>query len=117
MLFKIGHDFVYIFLSIANQNKLTSFSHVLYLCHWSIKGGFPAKIDQSLVSPLLIISTCFSSYPDMAWYLYCCDDHKYIYVKIFRKKFAINKLAALNSSSSQTGSAIVTTRDHASASF
>ena len=31
-----------------------SFSHVLYPCNWLIKGGFPAKIDQSLVfSPLL----------------------------------------------------------------
>ena len=31
---------------------LTSFSDVLYTCHWSIKGGFPTKIDQSLGFPL-----------------------------------------------------------------
>ena len=40
---------------MANQNKLTSFSHVLYPCHWLIMGGFPAKIDQSLVFPLCLI--------------------------------------------------------------
>ena len=44
--------FFYSFLTTANQNKLTSFSHVLYSCHWLIKGGFSAKIDQSLVFPL-----------------------------------------------------------------
>ena len=51
ILFKTRHDFVYIFLIMANQNKLTSFSHVLYPFHWLIMGGFPAKIDQSLVFP------------------------------------------------------------------
>ena len=45
------HDFVYIFLTTANQNKLTSFSHVLCPCHWSIKGGLPAKLDQLLDLP------------------------------------------------------------------
>ena len=49
--------FVYIFLTTSNQNKLTSFSHVLYLYHWLIMGGFPAKIDQSLVFPL-----CFTQH-------------------------------------------------------
>ena len=34
ILFKIGHDFVNISLTTANQNKLTSFSHVLYSCRW-----------------------------------------------------------------------------------
>ena len=51
ILFKIGHDFAYIFLTTANQNKLTSFSYILYPCHWSINGGVSAKIDQSLVPP------------------------------------------------------------------
>ena len=52
ILFKTRHDFVYLFLITANQNKLTSFSHILYPFHWLIMGGFPAKIDQSLVFPL-----------------------------------------------------------------
>ena len=52
VLFKTRYDLVYNFLTTTNQNKLTSFSHVLYTCHWLIKGGFPAKIDQSLVFPL-----------------------------------------------------------------
>ena len=41
------------FLTTANQDKLTSFSHVLYPCHWLIKGGFSAKLTNSWFSPLL----------------------------------------------------------------
>ena len=51
--------FCLIYLITANQNKLTSFSHVLYPYHWLIMGGFPAKIDQSLVFPL-----CFADVDD-----------------------------------------------------
>ena len=40
---------------MANQNKLMSFSHVLYPYHLLIMGGFPAKIDQSLVFSLYFL--------------------------------------------------------------
>ena len=46
----------------TNQNKPTSFSHILYPCHWSIKGGFPAKIDQ-LLFPLCSIDPIQASLP------------------------------------------------------
>ena len=71
ILFKIEHDFVYIFLTRANQNKLTSFSQVLYPCHWSIKGGFPAKIDQSLV-----FSLCYTVVDELT------DINMYSYVEV-----------------------------------
>ena len=68
VLFKIGHEFNYIFLTTANQNKLISFFHVLYPCHWSIKGDFPTKIDQSLVFPPLVFpSVTLNVYARMFW--------------------------------------------------
>ena len=47
------------FFDYSKPNKLMSFSHVLYSCHWSIMGGYPSKIDQSLFFfPLLIHIGC-----------------------------------------------------------
>ena len=38
------HDYVYIFLTTANENKLILFSHILYPCHWSIgEGVYPFR--------------------------------------------------------------------------
>ena len=66
------------FFIMANQNKLTSFSHVLYPYHWLIMGGFPAKIDQSLVFPL-----CFQGSK---------SEHFCLFVISNSKSFASQKL-------------------------
>ena len=69
ILFKTRHDFVYIFLIMANQNKLTSFSHVSLVNHgrlprktWPIS-GFPLCclwFQSELESPLFLTASCFS---------------------------------------------------------
>ena len=64
ILFKIRHDFFYIFLTTANQNKLTLFSYVLHPCHWLIKRGsnrwfFPSVMVKAF---MILYMTGFQNY-------------------------------------------------------